>query len=129
MKKIYSLISMICLPMLLLAQSGGSIDEAIESVMGPVTAWIESVIFFTVPVGQFTVPFVLIWLLLGALFFTVYNGFINITGFKHALDVVRGKYDDPSSKGDISHFQASDFIRRTRSYLLDDYCRFIWDVL
>jgi len=105
MKKIYSLISMICLPMLLMAQSG-SIDEAIESVMGPVTAWIESVIFFTVPVGQFSVPFVLIWLLLGALFFTVYNGFINVTGFKHALDVVRGKYDDPDSKGDISHFQA-----------------------
>jgi len=96
---------MICLPMLLMAQSG-SIDEAIESVMGPVTAWIESVIFFTVPVGQFSVPFVLIWLLLGALFFTVYNGFINVTGFKHALDVVRGKYDDPDSKGDISHFQA-----------------------
>ncbi len=91
--------------MLLMAQSG-SIDEAIESVMGPVTAWIESVIFFTVPVGQFSVPFVLIWLLLGALFFTVYNGFINVTGFKHALDVVRGKYDDPDSKGDISHFQA-----------------------
>ncbi len=106
MKKIYSLMSMICLPMLLMAQSERSVDEAIESVMGPVTAWIESVIFFTVPVGQFSVPFVLIWLLLGAMFFTVYNGFVNITGFKHALDVVRGKYDDPTSKGDISHFQA-----------------------
>lgn len=105
MKKIYSLISMICLPILLMAQER-SIDEAIESVMGPVTAWIESVIFFTVPVGQFSVPFVLIWLLVGAIFFTVYNGFINITGFKHALDVVRGKYDDPNSEGDISHFQA-----------------------
>ena len=106
MKKIFSLIMMISAPLLIMAQSRNSIDDAIESVMGPVTAWIESVIFFTVPVGQFSVPFVLIWLIAGAIFFTVYNGFVNITGFKHALDVVRGKYDDPDSKGDISHFQA-----------------------
>jgi AGCS family alanine or glycine:cation symporter len=52
------------------------------------------------------VPFVLIWLILGALIFTIYMGFINITGFKHALDVVRGKYDDPDDEGEVSHFQA-----------------------
>ena len=38
--------------------------------------------------------------------FTVYMGFINITAFKHALDVVRGKYDDPDDQGEVSHFQA-----------------------
>ena len=106
MKKIISLVFTACLPILMFAQSRGSIDEAIESVMGPVTSFIESVVFFTVPIGKFSVPFVLIWLIAGGIFFTIYNGFVNITGFKHALDVVRGKYDDPESKGDISHFQA-----------------------
>ena len=52
------------------------------------------------------IPFVLIWLLLGAIFFTFYFKFINISGFRHALDVVRGRYDDPNDIGEVSHFQA-----------------------
>lgn len=52
------------------------------------------------------IPFVLIWLIVGALFFTFFFRFVNLRGFKHALDVVRGKYDDPDDKGEVSHFQA-----------------------
>ncbi|MFT5182934.1 MAG: AGCS family alanine or glycine:cation symporter [Flavobacteriales bacterium] len=55
---------------------------------------------------QKEIPFVLIWLLVGALFFTLYMRFINVTGFRHALDVVRGKFDDPKDPGEVSHFQA-----------------------
>ena len=54
----------------------------------------------------FTVPFVLIWLFFGALFFTVYFKFVNLRAFGHALDVVRGKFDDPNHQGEVSHFQA-----------------------
>ena len=93
------------LPMFTWAQS--SIDDRINGIMEPVTNAIMSVIFFTVPIGGgMEVPFVLIWLLLGAIIFTVYNGFVNITAFRHALDVVRGKFDDPNHKGEVSHFQA-----------------------
>lgn len=52
------------------------------------------------------IPFVLPWLIFGAFIFTFYMGFINITGFRHALEVVRGKYDDPSHSGEVTHFQA-----------------------
>lgn len=52
------------------------------------------------------IPFVLIWLILGASFFTIFFRFINIRGFKHAVDVVRGKFDDPDHAGEVSHFQA-----------------------
>ena len=52
------------------------------------------------------IPFVLIWLVIGALFFTVFFRFVNIRGFKHALDVVRGRFDDPDDQGEVSHFQA-----------------------
>ena len=52
------------------------------------------------------IPFVLPWLIIGALFFTIYMGFVNFTGFRHALDVVRGKYDNPEDAGEVSHFQA-----------------------
>jgi AGCS family alanine or glycine:cation symporter len=32
--------------------------------------------------------------------------FINVRAFKHAIDLVRGKYDDPNDEGEVSHFQA-----------------------
>ena len=52
------------------------------------------------------VPFLVIWLVLGALFFTFRFKFINIRGIKHSLDLVRGKYDDPTAVGEVTHFQA-----------------------
>ncbi|MCL5247035.1 amino acid carrier protein [Cellulophaga sp. 20_2_10] len=52
------------------------------------------------------ISFIVIWLVLGATFFTIRMGFINIRGFKHALDLARGKYDDPDAPGQVTHFQA-----------------------
>ncbi len=49
----------------------------------------------------------LVGLLVGAgIVFTLYFGFPQLTLFKHAIDIVRGKYDNPDDKGEISHFQA-----------------------
>lgn len=105
-KKIITLMLLLCAPMLMFAQSmeytlllTGTVWESIEGVLDA----IFDIVFFPIADG---VPFVLIWLVVGALFFTVYNGFVNIWGFKHALDVVRGKYDDPNDPGEVSHFQA-----------------------
>src|SRR5690554_268900 len=52
------------------------------------------------------ISFIVIWLVLGALFFTIRMCFINIRGFKHAIDLARGKYDDPNAPGQVTHFQA-----------------------
>ena len=52
------------------------------------------------------IPFIVVWLLFGALFFTLRMGFINIRGFRHALQLARGKYDDPNAPGQVTHFQA-----------------------
>lgn len=52
------------------------------------------------------ISFIVIWLVFGALFFTIRMGFINIRGFKHAIDLARGKYDDPDAPGQVTHFQA-----------------------
>lgn len=51
-------------------------------------------------------PFVVVVLVCGALFFTFWYRFINVRAFPHAIDVVRGKYDDPKDAGEITHFQA-----------------------
>jgi AGCS family alanine or glycine:cation symporter len=52
------------------------------------------------------IPMIVAWLIMGALFFTIYMGFINFRGFKHAIDVVRGRFDNPDDKGEVTHFQA-----------------------
>jgi AGCS family alanine or glycine:cation symporter len=52
------------------------------------------------------IPFIVIWLVLGATFFTLRMGFINIRGFRHSLQLARGTYDDPSAPGQVTHFQA-----------------------
>ena len=56
---------------------------------------------------QQEIPLIVIWLVMGAFFFTLFMRFINLRGFKHALDLVRGRFDDPNSdEGEVSHFQA-----------------------
>lgn len=52
------------------------------------------------------VPFIVIWLIFGAVAFTILMKFINIRGFKHAINLIRGIYDDPEHKGEVTHFQA-----------------------
>ena len=48
-----------------------------------------------------------VYLLLGTgFFFTVYLGLPQIRYFRHALRVVRGKFDRKGDEGDASHFQA-----------------------
>jgi len=52
------------------------------------------------------VPLVVFWLMCGSVFFTLYMRFANLRFFRHAIQLVRGKYDKPGEAGEISHFQA-----------------------
>ncbi|MEM9894806.1 MAG: alanine/glycine:cation symporter family protein [Bacteroidota bacterium] len=51
-------------------------------------------------------PPLLILLLGGGLFFLLYSRFLPFRYFRHAVNVLRGKYDNSSDPGDINHFQA-----------------------
>lgn len=107
MKGFFSILLSILTPALLMAsETTEVIDQKINAVFEPVTAFIEQIIFFTVNIAGFSIPFVLIWLIFGALIFTIYMKFINVAGFKHAIDVVRGRFDNPEDSGEVSHFQA-----------------------
>lgn len=48
----------------------------------------------------------LILLLGGGLFFMFYSRFLPFRYFGHAINVLRGKYDNPDDPGQISHFEA-----------------------
>ena len=51
-------------------------------------------------------PILVLWLILGATFFTLRFQFVNFRAFRHAIDCVRGRYSQPGDKGEITHFQA-----------------------
>lgn len=52
------------------------------------------------------IPFIVVWLIIGALVFTFYTRLINFRGVKYAVKLLKGDYDDHSSSGEVSHFQA-----------------------
>jgi AGCS family alanine or glycine:cation symporter len=53
-----------------------------------------------------SLPFVVIWLLAGAIYLTLRMMFINVRGFYHAIRLTMGAYDNPDDVGEVSHFQA-----------------------
>lgn len=95
------------------------IDQKINDAFMPIAVWWENLILSEI----LGIPIVLIILILGAAFFTIYFGFANIRYFPLAIQVVRGKYDhlektvevqkdnpgtikDESQNGEVNHFQA-----------------------
>ena len=58
------------------------------------------------PKKKVKLPFMVVFLAVGSIFFTIIYRFINFRMLKHSFDVVRGKYDNPDDKGEISHFKA-----------------------
>lgn len=133
MKKYLLSLFTIILPFLTFAQeSSKGIDEKINDAFMPVATWWEGFVLSTVPIAGIDVPFVVILLVGGATFFTIYFSFPSITKFGLAINTVRGKYDeiegghhaeekvavnivdgdlpdtirDESKEGEVSHFQA-----------------------
>lgn len=53
-----------------------------------------------------SIPFIVLWLIFGAIFFTIRMGFVNFWGWRHSLKLVGGKYDEEDAPGEVTHFQA-----------------------
>lgn len=84
-----------------------ALNEMIDTNLGAITGKIFDVLFISIlpsSIGDF--PLIVAVLIFGAILFTIWFGFINIWGLRHAVDVVRGKYDDPDDEGEVSHFRA-----------------------
>lgn len=71
-----------------------SIDQKIDSFFRPIADAVGSVIFYPVSIGGHSVPVVLLVLIGGALFFTLYFKFANFTLIGKAIRVVRGDFDE-----------------------------------
>ena len=125
-KTLFFLFLMTVFPWSSRAQEQG-LDERINEAFTPIANWWGAVVLHDFP-GT-SIPTIIILLVGGALFFTVYFGFVNVMRFPTAIQTVRGKYDEldhheseapdlaiegdikdtirnESQEGEVSHFQA-----------------------
>ncbi|MCZ4368448.1 alanine/glycine:cation symporter family protein [Sulfitobacter dubius] len=92
------------LPSFAAAQEAVGVDQRINQIFADYTGWYVSFIFAPLPGTDFS--WIALWLVVGAVVFTVYFGAIQIKGFWHSIQLVRGDYSDPDDAGEVSHFQA-----------------------
>ena len=103
-----------CLPCILAAifslfsgsASASGIDQVIDQNFAPISKVLSDIVFFAVPIAGAQVSLIVLLLVACGVFFTFYLGFINLTGFRHAIRIVRGDFSDSQAPGEVSHFQA-----------------------
>ncbi|MBT3161933.1 alanine:cation symporter family protein [Streptomyces sp. Vc74B-19] len=83
-----------------------TIDDAVSDFFDPVATTVGDIVFYTVPVGGTDLPLIVAWLVVAGLVFTSWFGLIQARKLKLAFDVVRGRFDEKGSPGEVSHFQA-----------------------
>ena len=74
-----------------------------ETIVGSINSFIWG---FGIPVGDETIPGVVIALLGTGVFLTLRLRFVQLRHLGHGFGVTTGKYDDPNEPGDVPHFQA-----------------------
>ena len=80
-----------------------TILNEIDLIFSQIVSVIEELLFFSIG----GMPLIILWIIGGGLYFTLRFGFISIRGFKHAIDIARGKYDNQEEGvGEVSPFQA-----------------------
>ena len=88
------------------ASSGDWIQSQIDflnDLLGATVGLIFQFLFFDFGTGF---PLIIAILVAGGVYYTFFFGWLSIRGFTHAIDVLRGRYDNPDDPGEISHFQA-----------------------
>ncbi|AXT52635.1 alanine:cation symporter family protein [Aquimarina sp. BL5] len=67
--------------------------KTLETAIAAFSSWIWDWPLLTLLIG-------------GGLFFLIYSGFTPFLYFRHAINILRGKYDNENAPGQLSHFQA-----------------------
>ncbi|MPY79203.1 MAG: amino acid carrier protein [Actinophytocola sp.] len=83
-----------------------NVEDAINSVFAPVAEALGNFVFYEVPFFGATFPWIVGWLVVAGLIFSLYFGFIQFRAFKLSTQILRGKYTRDDEPGEISHFQA-----------------------
>ena len=83
-----------------------TIDESVNEFLSPVSNLVAGTVFYSVNLGDFSFPLIVVWLIVAALYCTFYFRFINIKGFGTALSFLTSKKNEKDAPGEVSHKQA-----------------------
>lgn len=87
-----------------LADSALEWQDAVNSCFAKINAVLGGVLFWSD--HPLRLPLILLVMVGGGIFFTIRYRFVNVRLFRHAWKVIRGHYDRPEDRGEITHFQA-----------------------
>lgn len=94
MKKLLSSILCLLSSFAMFSQESQSLGESINEAFAKYTAPIVNLVFYPIPIAGREVPIVLLILLGGATFFTIYFKGVNFRYLKKCLKTAWGKYDE-----------------------------------
>ncbi|MDY0028390.1 MAG: alanine/glycine:cation symporter family protein [Pseudobdellovibrionaceae bacterium] len=83
-----------------------TVDQGLTEILSDVSNAIQSVVFWGPEIAEVKFPLLVVWLALGAIFFSFYLGFPNVRYFGHAMRCLGNKYDEPDAKGQTSNFES-----------------------
>ncbi|WP_420854354.1 alanine/glycine:cation symporter family protein [Sphingomicrobium nitratireducens] len=76
----------------------GGVERAIDAL--------GSAVFYEITLFSTPIAWIVIWLAVPMVFFTLYLGFINLRGFAQGVRTVRGRFAEPEAGGEMTQFQA-----------------------
>ncbi|GMR16657.1 MAG: alanine/glycine:cation symporter family protein [Gammaproteobacteria bacterium] len=80
--------------------------STLNDLFGVINGYLAAVFFYDVMPGSDNMPFIVAWLIVGAVFLTIRMNYINLRMFRHAYHILRGKYAAPDTEGEVTSFQA-----------------------
>ncbi|MCK5308368.1 MAG: sodium:alanine symporter family protein, partial [Zetaproteobacteria bacterium] len=88
-------------------RSAYAAENGVDTFFGTVNGYMAEVLFYNVlPEAYGNMPFIVGWLIVGAVYLTFRFGFINLRMMGHAFQILRGKYHAPDARGEVTPFQA-----------------------
>ena len=79
-----------------------TIANSVNNTLGPIASFLDGYVWNWPTFA----PLLAVLLLGTGLYVTLRMVFIQVRGFRHAINITRGVYDDPKDAGDLNHFQA-----------------------
>jgi len=106
LKQLFIALLLVLSSNLVMAAEPATTSTALNDLFGVINGYLAAVFFFDVLPGVAEMPFIVAWLVVGAVFLTIRMSFINLRVFRHAYYILRGKYSTPGTEGEVTSFQA-----------------------
>ena len=81
-------------------------DDKINEILSPISNIVAGIVFYSIEINNSNIPIIVVWLIVAAIFCTVYFNFVNVRCFKLALGFLSAKKNEKNAPGEVTHKQA-----------------------